>query len=58
MLGLRSSDVDFDAGTLAVRRTLLEMNTGYIFETPKNGKRGNVRLTGGAIEALKRHHAT
>ena len=58
LLGLRWADVDLDGGTLAVRRTLSETKTGHIFETPKNGKGRNVRLTGGAVKALKHHRAT
>jgi len=58
LLGLRWEDVDLDAGTLAVRRTLSETkSSGYIFEPPKNGKGRNVRLTNSALEALKRHRA-
>jgi integrase len=58
LLGLRWDDVDLDAGTLAVRRTLSETKSGQIFEAPKNGKGHNVRLTSGAIETLKHHRAT
>lgn len=58
LLGLRWEDVDLDGGTLAVRRTLSETKIGHVFEIPKNGKGRNVRLTGGAVEALKRHRAT
>jgi integrase len=58
LLGLRWEDIDFDTGTLAVRRTLSETKScGHIFEPPKNGKGRNVRLTNSAMEALKRHRA-
>ena len=55
MLGLKWEDVDLDAGTLAVRRTLSETRTGHKFELTKNGKGRSIRLTAGAIAALKHH---
>jgi integrase len=57
LLGLRWEDVDLAAGTLSVRRTLSQARIGHMFEAPKNGKGRNVRLTSGAVEALKRHRA-
>jgi integrase len=38
LLGLKWDDVDLDAGTLSVRRTLSEARSGRFFEAPKNGK--------------------
>ena len=55
LLGLKWDDVDLDAGTLSVRRTLSEARSGKIFEPPKNGKGRNIRLTSQAVEALKAH---
>jgi integrase len=55
MLGLKWTDVDLEAGTLQVRRTLSEARTGYRFEPPKNGKGRSVRLTARAVEALRHH---
>jgi integrase len=55
LLGLKWEDVDLDARTLAVRRTLSEPKTGHRFEAPKNGKARSIKLTAGAVEALKRH---
>jgi len=55
LLGLRWDDVDLEAGTLAVRRTLSETKIGHLFEAPKNGKERNIKLTIGAQNALKRH---
>src|SRR5215216_4643518 len=55
LLGLKWEDVDLDAGTLAVRRTLSETRTGHRFEPPKNGKGRNIKLTAGAVEAMRRH---
>jgi integrase len=57
LLGLRWADVDLYAGTLAVRRTLSETKTGYIFEAPKNSKGRNVGLTSSAKDALRCHRA-
>ncbi len=53
--GLRWEDVDLDAGTLQVRRTLSEPKGGYIFEAPKSGKGRNIRLTQVAVAALREH---
>jgi len=55
LLGLRWDDVDLEAGTLAVRRTLSETKIGHVFEVPKNGKGRNIKLTVGAKNVLKRH---
>jgi len=55
LLGLKWDDVDLDAGTLQVRRTLSETRTGHKFEPPKNGKGRRIKLTAGAVDALKRH---
>jgi integrase len=52
---LRWDDVDLDARTLQVRRTLSETRTGHIFEKPKNGKGRSVKLSQRATEALKGH---
>lgn len=55
LLGLKWEDVDLDAGTLQVRRTLSEPKGGYIFEAPKSGKGRSVRLTRRATSALREH---
>ena len=55
ILGLKWSDVDLDAGTLQVRRTLSEALAGRLFEPPKNGKGRSVKLTARAVEALRNH---
>ena len=55
ILGLKWSDVDLDAGTLQVRRTLSEALAGHLFEPPKNGKGRSVKLTARAVEALRNH---
>jgi integrase len=43
--GLKWDDVDLEAGTLQIRRTLSEAKGGYIFEAPKSGKGRSIRLT-------------
>ncbi len=56
LLGLKWDDLDLDAGTLAVRRTLSETKErGHVFEPPKNGKGRNIKLAVGATKTLKRH---
>ncbi len=55
MLGLKWDDVDFGRGVLHVSRTLSETRTGHKFEKPKNGKGRAVKLSRGALEALKSH---
>ena len=56
LLGLKWEDVDLEAGTPQVRRTLSESRErGHIFEPPKNGKGRNVKLTARAKAALKAH---
>ena len=57
LLGLKWEDVGLGAGTLSVRRTLSETRTGHKFELPKNGKGRSVKLSQGAVEALKSHRA-
>jgi integrase len=53
--GLKWEDVDLEAGTLQVRRTLSEPKGEYIFEAPKSGKGRSVRLTCKATLALREH---
>jgi len=56
LLGLKWDDLDLEAGTLSVRRTLSETkDVGRIFEPPKNGKGRNIQLTSSATEALRGH---
>jgi integrase len=55
LLGLRWEDVDLEAGSLQVRRTLSEPKGGFIFEAPKSGKGRLIRLTRKAQSALKAH---
>jgi len=57
LLGLRWEDVDLEAGTLQVRRTLSLTKIGHVFKPPKNGKGRSVELTQGALDALRGHLA-
>jgi integrase len=50
--GLKWEDLDLEAGTFQIRRTLSEPKGGYIFEAPKGGKGRNIRLTQRATVAL------
>lgn len=55
LLGLRWADVDLDAGTISVQRSLDADGT---FNPPKRDKsRRTVRLTAQAVEALRSHKA-
>lgn len=54
LLGLKWGDVDLESATLQVRRTL----SRGAFTAPKTARsRRSVKLTAGAVEALKRHSA-
>jgi len=50
--------VDLEAGALRVRRALAQTNDGPVLTAPKGAKsRRRIKLTGAAVEALKRHKA-
>ncbi len=57
LLGLKWSDVNLDAGTLQVRRTMSEARSGRIEEGTKNGKGRRIELSQTAVEALRSHRA-
>lgn len=53
LLGLKWADVDLDARTLSIQRSLADDRT---FKPPKRKKsRRTISLTAGAVDALKRH---
>lgn len=58
LLALRWADVDLEAGTVRVQRTLSAAKSGPRFTSPKSGKGRSIALTRRASEALKRHRAT
>ena len=55
LLGLKWDDVDLEAGTLQVRRSLSLTRDGHGFEQPKNGKGRSIELTHPATDALRSH---
>jgi integrase len=56
LLGLRWQDVDLERGNLQVHQQLVRTKKeGLCFTSPKSGKSREVRLTQGAIDALKSH---
>jgi integrase len=56
LLGLRWGDVNLEAGTLQVRRSLTVTKDGPSFTAPKTAKgRRSVKLTIRAVEALREH---
>lgn len=58
LLALRWQDVDFDAATLTVARSLEETKAGGLrFKSPKSGRARVVKLPQVALAALRRHRA-
>jgi integrase len=58
LLGLKWDDVDMEAGTLSVRRTLTTAKGGPVLSPPKTkGSRRTVKLSQMALEALRSHLA-
>jgi integrase len=58
LLGLHWEDVDLEAGTLRVRTALAQTDDGPVLTSPKSAKsRRRIKLSGAAVEALKRHKA-
>jgi integrase len=58
LLGLKWDDVDMEAGTLQVRRTLITAKGGPVISPPKTkGSRRTVKLSQRALEALRSHLA-
>jgi integrase len=57
LLGLKWDDLVLDLNTLSVRRSLSTVGSSQAFETPKNGKGRNIKLTSRAVESLRRHKA-
>jgi integrase len=56
LLGLKWDDVDLEAGTLRVRRTLTTAKGGPQLTAPKTkGSRRTVKLTQSAVKALRSH---
>ena len=54
LLGLKWGDIDLEAGTLQVRRTLMTAKGGLVLSSPKTkGSRRTVKLSPTALEALR-----
>ncbi len=56
-LGLKWTDIDFEAGTLRVHRQIQRIREGggLVFSEPKNASRRTIDLPQRAVEALKSH---
>ena len=48
-------EVDLEARTIEVRRSLSEPRSGRTFVSPKGGKGRQIRLAQSAVSALKEH---
>ncbi len=55
LLGLKWEDLDLEAGTLEVRRSLSDARSGRAFIPPKSGKGRQIRLARSATTALRSH---
>ena len=56
LLALKWEDVDLERGILRVRRTLTQEGGTFVLGEPKTkGSRRTIRLTSGAVEALRSH---
>jgi integrase len=56
LLGLAWQDIDFDAATVAVRRTLARTKAGFVLKQPKSkSSRRTVTLPPAAVAALREH---
>jgi integrase len=55
VLGLRWSDLDLDAGTVAIAQTVTEAGNRPVVTTPKNHRTRTVALDAGTVAMLRRH---
>lgn len=56
LFGLKWDDIDFEAGTVTVRRTLIKLVGSFTTSDPKTAKgRRTIKLPGVAINALRDH---
>jgi len=58
LLGLKWSDVDFDAAMLSVRRSVEQTKAGVGFKLPKSGNARAIELAKGTLNVLRKHRAT
>ena len=57
LAGLKWTDIDFEAGTVTVARTLLKPGRDPVFGPPKNGLPRTIALSKATLRLLKRHRA-
>jgi integrase len=57
LLALKWADVDLDARTMRIERTLITAKGGWQFGSPKSGRGRTVNLSRMATEALRHHRA-
>lgn len=57
LAGLKWTDIDFEAGTVTVARTLLKPGREPVFGPPKNGLPRTIALSKATLRLLKRHRA-
>ncbi len=55
VLGTRWADVDFDGGSIAIRRSLEQTRAGLAFKSTKSRKERRISLPTTTLEALRRH---
>jgi len=55
VLGTRWADVDFEGGSIAIRRSLEQTRKGLAFKSTKSGKERRISLPSATLEALRRH---
>jgi integrase len=59
LLGLKWQDINFEAGALAVHRSLAEVKGGFLMKEPKSAKsRRTITLPRIVLDALKDHRAS
>ncbi len=58
LFGLEWADVDFDGGSVTVRRSIEEISGKLRAKEPKTGKGRRIDLPGFAVDALRTHRAT
>jgi integrase len=55
LVALRWVDLDAEAGTISVRRSIEQTSSGITTKTPKSGKSRSISLAAGTLEVLRKH---